>query len=441
MSFGTEIGGEDDALSRLAPLLRMRPELEDICQFGGDWASAHEAGPMGWAHFHIVTAGSVELQRQGSETLLLQAGDILLLPHGDAHTVRAPGSTGAARPPIVTAPYGGLRLRSSAGVTPSAGLVCGRLHFTEAPQNLVLAALPGELVLRLGEPSLAARFGPLLAVLQAELAQPRWGAVAIAEDLASALFVMMLRAHLETPEAPGTSRLLRLLGRKSTALAVLAMLRDPAQGWTLDALAKQAAASRASLVRAFQDTVGIAPIAFLAELRLGLARQRLRRGADTLDEIAAASGYESTPAFSRAFLRRYGMRPGMFRELIAAIVAAPGLEQAVDAAAPQAVGHEVQANALEQQIKRQQETDAELRETRIALPQQQQFRRDRDAAKKHGPARRDHEIPSEALLEFTRGKRGRPRGGGAAGLAHPPAFAIEPCPQPPLIGRLPAQPC
>ena len=84
----------DDALSGLAPLLRVRPELEDFCRFGGAWASSHEAEPPGWAHFHIVTKGSVELDRPGFGPLRLDAGDILLLSHGDAHSVRAPASHG-----------------------------------------------------------------------------------------------------------------------------------------------------------------------------------------------------------------------------------------------------------------------------------------------------------------------------------------------------------
>jgi AraC family transcriptional activator of mtrCDE len=37
----------DDALSGLAPLLRVRPELTDFCRFGGARASSHRAEPAG----------------------------------------------------------------------------------------------------------------------------------------------------------------------------------------------------------------------------------------------------------------------------------------------------------------------------------------------------------------------------------------------------------
>jgi AraC family transcriptional regulator, activator of mtrCDE len=302
----------DDALSGLAPLLRVRPELEDFCRFGGAWTSSHKAEPAGWAHFHLITRGSVELDRPGFGPLRLDAGDILLLPHGEAHTVRAPGTiNGNPRPPVAIHYRNALRMRKSVGVEPDTELICGRLHFEAAPQTLIVAALPDVIVLRVGERPLASRFNPILLGIREELDGGRAGAAAIAKDLASALFVMMLRSHLEA-SAPAQG-LLTLLSQRMTAQAVLAMARDPMRAWTLDDLARTAASSRATLVRAFRKAAGMAPAAFLADLRLGLARHRLGSGASSVDQIAAEVGYQSEAAFSRAFLRKYGVRPGKWR--------------------------------------------------------------------------------------------------------------------------------
>ena len=100
------------------------------------------------------------------------------------------------------------------------------------------------------------------------------------------------------------------VAQRQTARAVAAMLQAPDRAWTLDELARQAGASRATLVRIFQKTAGMAPLAFLAELRLGQARRKLLAGTTSQAEIAAEVGYQSESAFSRAFQRRYGMRPG-----------------------------------------------------------------------------------------------------------------------------------
>ena len=298
-----------DILSGLAPLLRVRPELQDVCRFGGGWTSPHEAERRGWAYFHIVTKGRCVLERPGRGTLILETGDVLLLPHGDAHILRA--EQGGRRTAMAVDYSNAIRIKTTVGVEADTELICGRLHFDSVPENLVIAALPDVIVLALGGLDRLSRFALLMAAIRDELDGDRPGAAAIAADLASALLVMMLRDHLE--EAPPPQGLLALLAQRTTALAVLAMLSDPARDWSLDELASCAAASRATLVRAFRKAAEIAPLAFLTEIRLGLARQRLITGSGSIGEIADEVGYQSEAALSRAFLRRFGVRPGSLK--------------------------------------------------------------------------------------------------------------------------------
>ena len=91
------------------------------------------------------------------------------------------------------------------------------------------------------------------------------------------------------------------------------MLLDPAHDWRLDELASIGAVSRATLVRAFRRVSGLPPQGFLTEVRLGLASHRIAQTADGLERIAADVGYQSEGALSRAFLRRFGMRPSALR--------------------------------------------------------------------------------------------------------------------------------
>ncbi|HLZ78653.1 MAG TPA: AraC family transcriptional regulator [Sphingomonas sp.] len=302
----------DDPLSVLAPLLRVRPVLDDLCRFGGDWASPHDAEGPGWAHFHIITKGSCLIDRVGHGAVLLEAGDVLLLPHGDPHVVRAlaPG-TARGRPIMRTEYRNAIRVKQSLDVEQDVELICGRLQFEAAPESLLVSVLPDVVVLRAANGLGHGRLQTILEGIHEELDSDAPGAAAIATDLASALFVMLLRAHLDAVStSPGV---LRLLGQRGTMRALLAMVRDPAHDWTLEELALQAVMSRATLVRAFRAAAGVAPLAFLTDLRLSLARQRLQRGHASIGEIAADVGYQSEAAFSRAMLRRYGVRPGALR--------------------------------------------------------------------------------------------------------------------------------
>ncbi|WP_267221278.1 AraC family transcriptional regulator [Dyella silvae] len=303
-----------DALTELAPLLRVQPELEDFCRFGGTWTSGHDSAPHGVAYFHIVTRGRCQLDRPGNEPLELTEGDVLVLPHGDSHAVRSRRRNQYAAEPFLVEFENSIRKKSIANTPIETELVCGRLHFEAAAKSLIASVLPNVIVLRASSGASLERYRALMSVIQDELDSARQGSLAIATDIASALFVMLLRNYLEEQQV-AESGLLKLLADRITSRAVQAMVREPAKAWTLDDLANVAATSRATLVRAFRKTSGFAPLAFLSELRLGLAHHRLQSGRDPIAKIAVDVGFQSEAAMSRAFYRRFGVRPGASRKL------------------------------------------------------------------------------------------------------------------------------
>lgn len=301
-----------DPLTAIAPLLRVRPEIQDICRFASRWDAEHPAEPSGSAQFHIVTKGRCFLEHRDGEPLLLEAGNLLLLPHGDAHVVRSESRGGPSSAPIRIEFNNAVRIKTNIeGENESdTELICGRLKFNAAPENLIIGALPPAIVLRLESGELH-RMRLFVRAINEELEGGRPGAAAVAEDLASALFVMMLRRHLD--QAPCSNALMKLLVTPPSARAVTAMLMAPQRAWTLDALATEARVSRATLVRTFRETAGLAPFAFLSDLRLELARHRLASTKVSLARLAAEVGYESESSFARAFRRRFGVSPGSSR--------------------------------------------------------------------------------------------------------------------------------
>ncbi|CAB3787860.1 AraC family transcriptional regulator [Pararobbsia alpina] len=300
-----------DSLSAISPLLRVRPELQEVCRFTSQWKTVHEAESPGWAQFHIVTKGSCCLELQGGKCFQLEAGNLLLLPHGDAHVVRSNRRGRSTGVPIQLECNDAITIKTNTDDESDTELICGRLHFEEVPTSLVIAALPKMMLLSLGTEQLLGHLRILVQMIDEELEAARPGAAAVATDLASALFVIMLRTHFE--QAESASDLIRLLATRASARAVNAMLNDPAHGWTLEELAAESHVSRATLVRTFQKAAGMAPLAFLTELRLGLARQSLTATNAPLMKVAMAVGYDSESAFARAFRRRFGISPGKLR--------------------------------------------------------------------------------------------------------------------------------
>ncbi len=303
-----------DALSGLAPLLRVRPELQYMCRFGAQWASDHAPETDAWAPFHIVTEGSCVLHLTAAgRSVPLQAGDVAVLPHGSAHVVHGPHNLHDASGPfgIQSHPTSAILVKTNTDDQPETQLVCGRLKFDHAGQNLVLSALPDWIIVPAAKDRSAPQIRRLIALVKEELDTARPGAAAIAADLASALLVMVVRAYLEAERKPGN--ILSLLGHPKAARAVVAMLERPGKAWTLDELANVANTSRASLVRLFRQTARVSPLAFLTETRLELAKRKLQGSGRSLAGVAAEVGYQSESAFSRAFYMRYGLRPGEAR--------------------------------------------------------------------------------------------------------------------------------
>ena len=91
---------------------------------------------------------------------------------------------------------------------------------------------------------------------------------------------------------------------------VLGSLDEP--GADGRALADRAHFSRDHLDRLLAAATGESPVALRRRLLLERAAWQLRTGAATLSEAAAAAGYSSLAAFSRAFARAYGEPPSAF---------------------------------------------------------------------------------------------------------------------------------
>ena len=303
---------DQDVLAGLVPLMQVRPELQRLCRYGGSWTVHHEPEERGWAPFHIVTEGSCLLETEDRPTIVLRAGDVALMPHGGRHRVRG-NSDGPGEPLRATRRRNDdLLLISNIEGEADTQLICGRLRFEQGNDNVVLAALPEVIVLRGEAGPDADRARRQVELMRDELADDRIGAAAIGTQLANALMVTVLRAHYE--QADSQSGVMALLGHRQTAKALSGMLAEPGKDWSLDELAELAATSRATLVRMFQKAVSMAPLTFLTELRLGLARHRLRTTDEPLAIIADAVGYRSEGTFSRAYRRQFGLAPGADRK-------------------------------------------------------------------------------------------------------------------------------
>jgi transcriptional regulator GlxA family with amidase domain len=80
------------------------------------------------------------------------------------------------------------------------------------------------------------------------------------------------------------------------------------------ALAARAGLSERSFARAFRAEIGQTPAAYVETLRVERARALLEDGAESLEAVTRATGFNSPEVLRRAFPRRVGVSPAAYRE-------------------------------------------------------------------------------------------------------------------------------
>lgn len=272
--------------------------------------------------YHLVTAGGCWAWTDGLPPVRLEAGDVVLFPHGDAHMLAsAPGQTGgdvepdwlrstrAAPKPIPVAYAGGVVRPGE--VLPAAQadavVVCGFLGCDLRPRNPLVESLPRLLLVRTG-----AWVAPVLHQAVAESRARRAGSAAVLERLSEMVFVDAVRHHLEHLPA-GSSGWFAALRDPHVGRAIGLLHADPAAAWTVEQLALRVGSSRSVLHQRFVALVGQPPMQYLAQWRIQRGAQLLRSGDAKVAAIAQEVGYQSEAAFARAFKRLVGVPPAAWR--------------------------------------------------------------------------------------------------------------------------------
>src|SRR5579871_3458528 len=83
---------------------------------------------------------------------------------------------------------------------------------------------------------------------------------------------------------------------------------------TIEALARRASLGPRQVSRRFKAAFGTTPADFVESLRLKEAQRRLAGTDASVKRVAASLGYRSAHVFRRAFERRLGISPGVYRE-------------------------------------------------------------------------------------------------------------------------------
>ncbi|WP_437815086.1 helix-turn-helix domain-containing protein [Sorangium sp. So ce1078] len=253
----------------------------------------------------ISGGGWVDVARR---RLALGPGELVFLPRADEHAIRDRPSTSLAHPEAVCV---GMRAVGDGALAtaaePETRLVIVDLHLDAAGAPW-LALLPAAVHVTGETPGLARWLNETLALLAGAPDLSPALRRAVGETWGHALFASALR----DPEAALPRR--EALRDEPIAAALAQVRASPERAWELGDLARKAGLSRSAFAARATALLG-EPLGHHVR-RLRLSRAAVLLGETTLPVkvVAARVGYDSEPAFARAFARAHGVSPIAYRQ-------------------------------------------------------------------------------------------------------------------------------
>ncbi|BBN54620.1 AraC family transcriptional regulator [Pseudomonas chlororaphis subsp. aurantiaca] len=284
-----------DVFFEVFSLARMRGELlgETLLQPGQLLQQA-----AGGACFHVIQDAGCQLRLDGNdEATSLVPGDILFVPHGQAHQLQRAADASPGLPARITS--GVFRFEGGCGQALIQGLP-GVLQVSCQGED------PSDLIGSREWLSLT------VAAMQKEVRNPSIGSTIMLSRIIDLMFIWAVR-HWLAHAPQGISGWIAALRDPLVGQALALLHAEPGAAWSVERLAGLVNQSRSNLAQRFTHLVGQSPMRYLMHWRMQLAGQRLQTSSLRISQIAEQLGYESEAAFSRAFRREFGVAPSEYR--------------------------------------------------------------------------------------------------------------------------------
>ena len=313
-----------DVLSTILKTVRLEGAVFYNAEFSEPWSfrAPHSgviapylcAEPRHVIIYHLLTHGSAYAHVEGGSRMTLEPGDIVVFPHGDPHFMGngrdvRPRDNGEILDEILSQ---GVKVARMGGGGPVTRFICGYLICDQQLSKAFLGGLPPIFKVNIGSDRSGQWLENSIRYSVGQAAEAQTGSEIVLAKLSEVLFVETIRRYVELlpPDKTGW-----LAGARDPEVgSALALLhREPSAPWTIAELAKRVGVSRSVLAERFRHFLGIPPMSYLARWRMQMGAQLLTTTSRSVAEIAVTVGYDSEPAFNRAFKREFGHPPARFR--------------------------------------------------------------------------------------------------------------------------------
>jgi AraC-like DNA-binding protein len=305
---------QEDVLADILQSIHLQSTLYCRAKMGAPWG--FRVSQRAVASFHIVTGGTCWLTVEGiDKPVLLTEGDLVILPHGHAHTMTDHPETPVTRLEdlVPKQPVGRDGIFYSEGQGTVTTLVCGGLQLEDHTTNPLFSILPPFLHLKGRHGQSNPWLQAIVQLVKAEASANQPAAETVITRLSEILFIQAVRTYMGTV-GDGKRGWFNALKNPQIGQALTLVQHQPEEPWTVESLACRVSLSRSAFSAKFKQLVGESPMQYVTRVRLTKAAALLRTSSATLVEVAKSIGYDSEVAFSKAFRRYFGVAPGAYRQ-------------------------------------------------------------------------------------------------------------------------------
>ncbi|KAB7614003.1 AraC family transcriptional regulator [Amylibacter sp. SFDW26] len=273
------------------------------------------------ARFHYAHRGDCLISVDGvDEPTLLAQGDLIIIPHGSAHSLYC-----GHDPENTILPLDEVLERSGfdgSGVLVFGGdederetqLICGHFSFVKNANHMLLERLPPIIHIRnYGEAS-GKWMESTLRMIGDETGGVQIGGDLIALKMSEVIFAQAIRSYLDSDASAEAG--LAGFSDPHISRALDAFHKKPTEGWSVESLAREAGLSRTGFAVLFSKKMGVTPMQYVTSWRMELAKQILADHKISLAELSDLVGYASESAFARVFKKEVGFTPAGYRNHI-----------------------------------------------------------------------------------------------------------------------------
>lgn len=299
---------EFDVIGDVLETLRFRGSIFFRSDLAAPWGMSLDEADI--PRFHIAMSGSCYVGSDSVAPINVKHMDIVMLPSGRSHWIAdQPGRKLIPSQQAGEACELGNPLFQNGEITQS--LMCGLVNYDQASSHPILDSLPQ--VLHFPKLTSQDPIWMTVMLIESEMQRTRSKGSSIVDRLTEVLFLQLLNRYVYKNQQ--LSGFFAGLRDKRIHSALTLIHQEPEFNWSIAALGERVGMSRATLVRHFQSSIGLAPMAYIINWPMMKAYNLIKHSNDSLDQVAEQVGFASARTLSKAFQRQYSCTPSELRNV------------------------------------------------------------------------------------------------------------------------------